>query len=150
MLYFVLRFFGLAIAFVFSIGMILPVGNGAWASGDEGLAVCSRLDQGIKGLPRRIYIRVIDDREIELRTLNTESAVDKSVRFISQSFANQPSMALFNIGTANGVTTWSGYGDRIEGDAKIIISQAALKYRSIGRFLITNRTTKELSTYSCY
>jgi hypothetical protein len=37
----------------------------------------------------------------------------------------------------------------VSGDAKLLITKAALKYRNVGLLLFTNRTSGEISSYHC-
>lgn len=99
---------------------------------------CSRADS-TPGLPARLSFRIIDENQIEAWAWDRINQQTPVVRLQAQDIPSQPGLALFNV--AGQLT--------VSGDAKLLITRTALKYRNVGRLLFTNRTTGELSTYHC-
>lgn len=100
---------------------------------------CSRADLA-PGLPNRIRFKIIDENQIEAWAWNQKDQPTPAIRLQAQDIPSQPGLALFNV--AGQLT--------VSGDAKLLVTRTALKYRNVGRLLFTNRTTGELSTYHCH
>ena len=99
---------------------------------------CTRADAA-PGLPARMGFKIIDENQIEAWAWDRKDQPTPAVRLQAQELPSQPGLALFNV--AGQLT--------VSGDAKLLITRTALKYRNVGRLLFTNRTSSELSTYHC-
>ncbi len=135
------RIFLLSVTFLIS-GLSEPVHatEGALA-GDVATVsetTCTRADLA-SGLPVRLRFKIIDENQIEAWAWDRKDQPTPAIRLQAQEIPSQPGLALFNV--AGQLT--------VSGDAKLLVTRTALKYRNVGRLLFTNRTTGELSTYHC-
>jgi hypothetical protein len=138
----------LRLVFLFSISALFSVGSAvARASTIDSVSAsasttlvtkCLRADAA-PGLPPRIEFKIISENQIEAWAFSDKGLPAPTVRLESQEIPNQPGLALFNVGGQL----------MVSGDAKLLITSTALKYRNVGRLLFTNRTSGELSTYHC-
>jgi hypothetical protein len=99
---------------------------------------CSRADAA-SGLPARIDFKVLNESQIEAWAWNEKGQMSASSRFDASELTSQPGLAMFNVGGQL----------MVSGDAKLLITKAALKYRNVGLLLFTNRTSGEISSYHC-